>query len=632
MANSTVDVDAMSVQLAEIADGLDCAWVLTAAALVVIMQVGFAYVEAGNVRVKNVRSILLKNTVDYVLGGLAFAFVANGIASGKSFGGFIGTDGFGGVKPEWDTSSEAYYKSVTLYSSLFACTTSTIISGAIAERMRLTAYMLLSFISPFVLYALPAHWIWNGDGFLNSSDNAWLAVSDFAGGAVVHATGGVAGWVAAWFVGPRIGRYRTDNGKGKPIEGHSVVLGGLGCWLIIFGWFGFNSGSSLGISTPDGALAASKAAMNTFIAVLIGALCSITYHYLILGKLNLGEMFNNMLAGAASITAGCGFVSAGAAVIIGLIGSVAYIISGPYLANRLRIDDPLGAISVHLFAAGVGFLLVGFFHETDGLFYSGNADKLVAQIIGFVAIVTNAIFWTFSLLSGFTLIFGPVRVEEKIELEGCDIELDGIAAYEQLEGSHNVSYTALCLNKEVSEHFDEFLKSIYCYNIVACLKAIEAFEKEVDNPTVDSAAEAQALYDNYICPDGSDPVSLPDWQVTQVSNNISKGAQLKTAFASTKQEIYSILDTTINTHFAHTPAFQKYIKKDKKPKSVAPLHFVNDTYFFRTAKKLNYGRARPGFDPFKKFTHTEHFEESDDEEDIEANLHSINSVVPHGDE
>jgi len=618
-------VAALTETMAITADGLDCAWILICAALVVIMQVGFAYVEAGNVRVKNVRSILLKNTVDYVLGGLAFVFIANGIARGKSLGGFIGIDAYGAKKPEWETASDAYYSSCTLYSALFACTTSTIISGSIAERMRLSTYMLLSFISPFLLYALPAHWVWNADGFLNSSTRPYMAVSDFAGGAVVHATGGVAAFVAAWYVGPRIGRFHTKTGKDKEIEGHSAVLGGLGTWLILFGWFGFNAGSSLQISTTDGANAAAVASMNTFIAVLMGALVSILYHALIIGKHDLGEMFNNMLAGAASITAGCGFVDPVGAVVIGGIGSIVYVISGPIIAKRLKVDDPLGAISVHFSAASTGFLLIGLFHTQDGLLYGGGGMKMAAQTIGLLVIMVNAAFWTALVIVVFTLLIGPVRVEEKIELEGCDTELDGIAAYEQ-NSNNSMLYTTLAQNACLSLEFDEFLKSIYCYHNVAFLTSIAKYEKQLNDPAMDSAAEAQSIYDNFICPDGVDPVSLPDWQVTQIRKHIKEaGAQLNDLFGPAKQEVHSLLDTTIATHFTHTPIYQRHTKK-KKNQSAAPLHFLSKAWCFRNGKSYSFGRARVKFDPRRQFKHTEDLIESDDE-DIEA-AYSLNTVNP----
>jgi len=619
------NITALQALTASLAEGIDVAWILTCSALVVIMQVGFAYVEAGNVRVKNVRSILLKNTVDYVIGGLAYVFIASGFARGKSAGGFIGTDGFGGTKPDAETANDAYYYSVTLYSALFACTTSTIISGAIAERMRLSAYMILSLLSPFFLYSLPAHWIWNADGFLNSSDEPKLAVSDFAGGGVVHVTGGVAAYVAAWFVGPRIGRFNSNTGKDRDIDGHSVVLGGLGSWLILFGWLGFNAGSSMGLSTPETADAAALAAINTFLAVLVGALVSILYHVLVLGKLNLGEMYNNMLAGAASITAGCGFVSVYSAVVIAVISSLAYIISGPYFRKRLRIDDPLNAISVHFSAASVGFILLGVFHKDDGLIAeNGSSDKLIAQCIGILVIMVNAVFWTASALLIFTIVVGPVRVEESIEVKGCDIELDGIAAYETSEV--HITYHTLCEDAELLSHFTKFLQSIYCHNNMLFLEAVESYEKGLKDPAVDSQADAQAIFDNFVCPDGNDPINLPDWLVNQVQVNLAKGSTaLQDLFGPSKQEIHNTLDMTISNHFSHTEAYLRYSKASKKSKNVAPLHWLNRLYCCTNGKSYKYGRAKP-FDPFKKFRHTERIVESEDED--EESMIGRNVVAP----
>lgn len=628
----------LEARAAEVANGVDVAFTLTCSALVIIMQVGFAYVEAGNVRVKNVRSILLKNVVDYVIGGLAFCFFSSALARGTSWHGLFGTDGWGGVQPKDDPTDESLFMAQLLFNALFACTTSTIISGAIAERMRLSAYITISTLSPIILYAFPAHWVWNSDGILQSPTRKYMQVSDFAGGAVVHMTGGIAALTAAWFVGPRIGRYSMSRGKEKTIDGHSVVLSGLGTWLILFGWLGFNAGSSGGVSTADGAYLAAVGARNTFISVITGALVSVVYHVLILGKLNLGEMFNSMLAGAAAITAGAGYVEAWAALIIGIIGTVTYIISVPIIGRKMRIDDPLNAASVHMSAATAGFLLVGVFDENEGLYVSGEGWKLASQFVGMTIIGVHAVFWTSLICIVYTLLIGPVRVEERIEVLGCDIELDGIAAYENSNEQH-IKYEVIASNKDLSEEFNFFLKSIYCYQNIEFLDAIKAFEVSISNPSVDSKTEAQAIYDRFICPDGSsDPVAIPEWQVLQIKRVVDKfnqnltatalsksaekrvtGSQASTSesallvglFTNAKQEVISLLEQTIKTHFCHTPVYQRFVRLQKKSKSQAPLHWIaRKAWCFTPAKRVKYGRARP-FDPRKQFKHTEQLDSED---------------------
>lgn len=638
----TVTLDSVNAALQAAADGIDVSFTLSCSALVIIMQVGFAYVEAGNVRVKNVRSILLKNVVDYVLGGLTFSFFSSALARGTTWHGLFGTDGFGGIQPDNDPDTPSLYKAKTLFMALFACTTSTIISGAIAERMRLSAYVVLSLLSPIVLYGPPAHWLWHDDGILNSSTNKYLAVSDFAGGAVVHMTGGVAAIVAAWFVGPRIGRYSLGRGTEKTIDGHSVVLSGLGTWLILFGWLGFNAGSSGNVSTTEGAYQAAIGARNTFISVITGALVSVVYHVLVLGKLNLGEMFNSMLAGAAAITAGAGYMPMYGALVTGFIGTCVYIMSVPVVARRLRIDDPLNAASVHFSAAAVGVLFVGIFHEDEGLIATGNLWKLVAQLVGSGVIIANSACWTGLILVIFTLTVGPVRVDEKTEILGCDIELDGIGAYEG-SGDVGVKYEVIVANAPLYEEFKNFLKSIYCYHNIEFLEAVSNFETGLQNPSVDSKIEAQSIFDQFMCPDGSpDPVAVPDWQVTQVRQIVDKftksfaanltksqersktlGSQTSTSesalllglFNSPKQEIIGMLEQTIKTHFCHNPALQRFQRHQKKSVSKAPLHWIaKKAWCFQRAKPVKYGRARP-FDPLSKFEHTEQLDSDDESED-----------------
>jgi len=652
------------IKVEDLAYGLDVAWILMCSALVVVMQVGFAYVEAGSIRVKNVRSILLKNAVDYVIGGLAYIIISHGIATGKSVGGFVGTSEYFSIPSDPDVNM-GYHYAIVLFTALFACTTSTIISGAIAERLKLSAYICLSSMSPIFLFGFPAHWVWNSEGWLNGGMYDKLIVSDFAGGAVVHVSGGIAGLVAAWFVGPRIGRFRVKDGRPRDIPGHSVVLSGLGTWLIVFGWLGFNAGSSFGVSTPDTAYKASLAAINTFAGILMGALVGLMVDFFVFGKMKLDNMFNSMLAGAASITAGAGLVPLWSTPIISCLGTIAYLLVNHTLVSRFRIDDPLGAVGVHAGGGSVGFLLVGVFHLERGLVFTGEGWALVSQIVGLLVICLNAIFWVALTLIVYTFVAGPCRVEENIEVRGCDVELDGIAAYQDSE-EDVVKFSVIRQNRKLYEEFRKYLESIYCQQNVEFVEAVENYEKGLGDHSVDSKMEAQIVYDSYLCPDGACPVNVPEWQQQQCKkiieqlnseeledsaptsknsskhsippparsarqdNTLSEASLLKGLFTLAKAEVVTLLNNTIQVHFRHTPQYSVFNKKLKTSAS-GKCHALTKMWCCTQGPKMAYGRARP-FDPRKKFMHNEEISDGDTDSDDDADWSVRRSQVAPGED
>lgn len=398
--------------VAEVATAVDQVWVIVAAILVMFMQPGFALVEAGFTRAKNAGNIVMKNFMDFSVGALAYWAVGFGLAyGGSTLGGWIGYGEFFFNNP--DRSVEWFFQVV------FAATAATIVSGAMAERTKFSAYLLYTpFISGFI-YPVITHWVWSGDGWLGN-----LGYIDFAGSGVVHLTGGVAALAGVLALGPRIGKYDA-NGKPIPIPGHSLLLGALGVFILWFGWYGFNAGSTLGAVGQDFA----SVAVTTTLSAAAGSLAAMiaAWTYPVYGKPDVGLTLNGALAGLVGITAGTAAVSNAGAVLIGLVSGVLVVVSIITLERR-GIDDPVGAISVHGTVGIWGVLAVGLFATEGGLFFGGGFELLGAQTLGVLAIVT----WTFVLSSiGFRLIKKTwgLRVTPEEELAGLDRMEHGSEAY-----------------------------------------------------------------------------------------------------------------------------------------------------------------------------------------------------------
>ncbi|MCW3788757.1 ammonium transporter [Plebeiibacterium sediminum] len=390
---------------------LDILWILVAGILVFWMQAGFALVEAGFTRAKNVGNIIMKNFMDFAFGSLLFWIIGYSIMYGGE-GSFYGAFDF-------FYSVEGDYHNL-FFQTVFAATAATIVSGAMAERTKFSTYLIFSVVITAVIYPISGHWVWGG-GWLSTMETPF---HDFAGSTVVHSVGGWAALAGAWTIGPRLGKY---NGSANAIPGHNMVLGALGVFILWMGWFGFNPGSQLAIS-GDNANAVAKIFITTNLAAAAGAVVTMFVTWFRYGKPDLSMTLNGALAGLVAITAGCDVVSPTGAVLIGIIAGFVIVFSIELFDKVLKVDDPVGAISVHGVCGALGTLLVGLFATDGGLFYGGGASLLLSQAIGVVTIGA----WAFGLgLILFQVLKATVglRVTEQEEREGLDIHEHGQSSY-----------------------------------------------------------------------------------------------------------------------------------------------------------------------------------------------------------
>jgi ammonium transporter, Amt family len=412
---------------------LDNIWVLVAGCLVFFMQAGFALVEAGLTRAKNVVNIMAKNMSDMVIGGFAFFAVGYAIA----FGG--GNDWFG--DSGWFLSGldkftaggsgvlNLSHSTFFFFQVVFAGTAITICSGAMAERTKFLSYLTFSAFMCSIIYPVIVHWTWGG-GLIAQIEIGDAVYSDFAGSGVVHLTGGVAACVGAAMLGPRIGRYGND-GRPRAIPGHNIPMAILGVFILWLGWFGFNPGSELAADTF-----VMWVALNTLLAAIAGAFATTVTVWLKNGKPDLSMIGNGVLAGLVGITAGCGTVNQFGAIAIGAVAGVLVVFAIAFF-DRVRIDDPVGAVSVHGVCGVWGLLAIGLFaryddaflgRENAGLFYGGGIEQLVVQvltaliIIAYVGVLSTAVFFGIKKTIG-------LRVSADEERQGLDVLEHGIEGY-----------------------------------------------------------------------------------------------------------------------------------------------------------------------------------------------------------
>jgi ammonium transporter, Amt family len=400
--------------------GLDTVWVLLAAFLVFFMQAGFGMVEAGFIRAKNTANILTKNFLDFCMASIAFFILGYGLMFGNG-NGFIGFSGFFMIGAESGADVPLY--AFWLFQAAFVGAAATIVAGGMAERMKFSAYLIYSFIVSALVYPVIGHWVWGG-GWL-----AELNFTDFAGSAVVHTTGGVAALVGTIILGPRRGKYRSD-GKPNVLGSHNIPIAALGVFILWFGWFGFNPGSSLGVG--DGSLIA-LVAINTNLAAAAGAIGAMITVWIKVGKPDLSLIMNGALAGLVAITAPCAFVSPVSAIIIGGIGGFLVVVATLGL-DDLKIDDPVGAFPVHGVNGMWGAISVGLFGRQslglagEGLLFGGGFSQLGIQLLG---TITIAIF-VFAAMGIVFLVLKKtigLRVSEMEEYRGLDIGEHGVESY-----------------------------------------------------------------------------------------------------------------------------------------------------------------------------------------------------------
>lgn len=414
--------------ITDLALSLDTVWMLLAAMLVFFMQPGFALVEAGFTRTKNTANILMKNLLDFMLGSLLFWAVGFGIMFGV--GKFCGTPHFFNVDfYDFALPVEGFL----IFQTVFCATTSTIVSGAMAERTKFSMYLAYSVLISVFIYPVSGHWTWGGGWLMNGEAGSFMmdtfgtTFHDFAGSTIVHSVGGWIALVGAAIIGPRIGKYGKDK-KSRAIPGHNLTMACLGVFILWFGWFGFNPGSQLAAAGEENMMAISHIFLTTNLAACAGGFMSLIVGWLKYKKPSLSLTLNGVLAGLVGITAGCDLVSPVGAVLIGMICGATMIFAVEFIDRVLKIDDPVGASSVHGVCGFLGTVLTGLFATTEGLFYSGSAQLLLAQIFGAVIIGCWALIMGFLVFKGLDIVHG-LRVPARIEEEGLDIYEHGETAY-----------------------------------------------------------------------------------------------------------------------------------------------------------------------------------------------------------
>ncbi|MBR0598412.1 ammonium transporter [Sinanaerobacter chloroacetimidivorans] len=355
---------------------VDTMWVLIAAALVFFMQAGFAMVETGFTRAKNSANIIMKNLMDFALGSVVFWILGFGLMFGTSLGGIIGIPDFF-VLSNYDSAFPT--SAFLIFQTVFCATAATIVSGAMAERTKFSAYCIYSLAISAVIYPISGHWIWGG-GWLSQ-----LGFHDFAGSTAVHMVGGIAAFVGAAILGPRIGKYNS-KGEAQAIPAHNLIIGALGVFILWFGWFGFNGGSTVSATGDDVLVSMSNIFFNTNLAAAAAATGTMIITWIKYKKPDVSMTLNGALGGLVAITAGCDAVNAMGAFAIGLIASLVTVFGIEFIDKKLRIDDPVGAIGVHGLCGAAGTILTGVFALDGGLLYGGGVSMVSVQIIGVVSV------------------------------------------------------------------------------------------------------------------------------------------------------------------------------------------------------------------------------------------------------
>lgn len=403
---------------------INIVWVFLGAVMVMLMQAGFAILEAGLTRQKNCNNVLMKNIMDFAIGSIIFLVVGFGLMFGESLGGIVGITGF--IDPTTLNLSQFEALSPTVFiffQTVFCATAATIVSGAMAERTKFSSYLIYTLVISLVIYPISGHWIWGG-GFLSK-----IGFIDYAGSTAVHSVGGWAALMGAVVLGPRMGKYNRD-GSTNAIPGHNIMMATLGVFILWFCWFGFNPGSSLEAAGYIGHIA-----MTTNLSACAGALVAMFLTWKKYGKPDVSMTLNGILACLVAITAGCHIVSLYGAIAIGAVGGILVVYGCEILDQKLHVDDPVGAVGVHCLNGVWGTLAVGLFacntpasEGTLGLFFGGGTALLITQLIGVIIVAVWVCSMSFIM---FTLIKKTVglRVTPQEELAGLDLGEHGSEAY-----------------------------------------------------------------------------------------------------------------------------------------------------------------------------------------------------------
>lgn len=414
--------------ITDLALSLDTVWMLLAAMLVFFMQPGFALVEAGFTRTKNTANILMKNLLDFMLGSLLFWAIGFGVMFGA--GSFAGMPHFFNIS-FYDTQLPV--EGFLVFQTVFCATAATIVSGAMVERTKFSMYLAYTVLISVLIYPVSGHWTWGGGWLMNGEEGSFMmntfgtTFHDFAGSTVVHSVGGWVALVGAAIIGPRIGKYGKDR-KSRAIPGHNLTIACLGVFILWFGWFGFNPGSQLAASGEGNRMAISHVFLTTNLAACAGGFLSLIVAWMKYKKPSLSLTLNGVLAGLVGITAGCDLVSPVGAVLIGAICGTVMVYAVDFIDHVLKIDDPVGASSVHGVCGFLGTVLTGLFATEQGLFYSGSANFLLAQLFGAAIVGCWAALMGFVVFKGLDIVHG-LRVTPRVEEEGLDIYEHGETAY-----------------------------------------------------------------------------------------------------------------------------------------------------------------------------------------------------------
>ena len=419
-------------KIAELSTGLNTVWMLLAAMLVFFMQPGFALVEAGFTRSKNTANILMKNLVDFMVGSILFWFIGFGLMFGV--GDVFGTPHLFDLDAMDNIIQNGLpIEGFLIFQTVFCATSATIVSGAMAERTKFSMYLAYTIAISVLIYPVSGHWTWGG-GWLSNADPDSFMMSvfgytfhDFAGSTVVHSVGGWIALVGAAILGPRLGKYGKD-GKSKAIPGHNLTLAYLGVFILWFGWFGFNPGSQLAAAGYGDQTAISHVFLTTNLAACTGGFLALIVSWIKYGKPSLSLTLNGILAGLVGVTAGCDLVSPMGAALIGAICGTVMIFAVEFIEHRLKIDDPVGASSVHGVCGSLGTILTGLFAVEGGTFYGGGFGFLGAQIFGVIIVGGWAALMGYIIFKVLDKVHG-LRVPARIEEEGLDIYEHGESAY-----------------------------------------------------------------------------------------------------------------------------------------------------------------------------------------------------------
>ncbi len=434
-------------------------WVLIATALIYFMQAGFALCESGLTRAKNTGNILMKNMMDFCIGTPCYWLVGFGVMFGSTAPLFGRIDPM--IRGIYGAENTIVPQSMPLwcfviFQTVFCATAATIVSGSMAERTNFKAYCIYSAAISLLVYPIGGHWAWGG-GWLSG-----LGFHDFAGSAVVHNVGGVIACLGAWMLGPRIGKY-DKNGKARAIPGHNMLAVALGVFILWFCWFGFNGGSTAAMATAEDGFVASLAFMNTNLAAAVATVVAMIFTWLRYGKPDVSMTLNAALAGLVAITAGCDCVSPFGAFVIGVIAGFLVVLSVEFFDNIAKIDDPVGAVSVHMVNGIWGTLAVGLFSTGEdgvakGLFYGGGLKPFGVQALGVIAIdvyVLIIMFIVFKLIDKFI----GLRVPAEVEIDGLDIHEHGLASAYSGFAVSDVSNMVMDVNENTDLGEDDYEKA-----------------------------------------------------------------------------------------------------------------------------------------------------------------------------